>query len=100
MSSGQKSVELHVDADGMDGPVLMGTLHAQIARQEIFSFEYAAEWLRRDAAFAFDPDLQLFECRSIRHNLAVTSAFSSTPLLTVGPDFLLNLVALMHYAPL
>jgi serine/threonine-protein kinase HipA len=40
----------------------MGTLYAQSSgRQEVFSFEYAPEWLRSDAAFAFDPDLQLLE---------------------------------------
>ena len=40
----------------------MGTLHAQSAgREEVFSFEYAPEWLRNEAAFAFDPDLQLLE---------------------------------------
>jgi serine/threonine-protein kinase HipA len=40
----------------------MGTLHAQSSgRQEVFSFEYAPEWLRSEAAFAFDPDLQLLE---------------------------------------
>jgi serine/threonine-protein kinase HipA len=62
MSSGQKSVLVYVDADGMGGPAVMGTLHAQVAgRQEVFSFEYAPEWLRRETAFAFDPDLQLLE---------------------------------------
>jgi len=58
MSSGQKPVQVYVDTDG---PARMGTLHAQIAgRQEIFSFEYAPEWLSKETAFAFDPDLQLF----------------------------------------
>ncbi len=62
MSSGQKSVLVYVDADGTAGPALMGTLHAQTAgRQEVFSFEYAPEWLEKDTAFSFDPDLQLFE---------------------------------------
>ena len=38
----------------------MGTLHAQSGgSQEIFSFEYDPEWLEREQAFAFDPDLQL-----------------------------------------
>jgi serine/threonine-protein kinase HipA len=62
MSSGQKSVLVCVDVDGAGSPTTMGTLHAQIAgRQELFSFEYSPEWLRTEAAFAFDPDLQLLE---------------------------------------
>src|ERR1700722_15036000 len=62
MSSGQRSVQVYVDADGTAGPAPMGTLHAQTAgRQEVFSFEYAPEGLGRETAFAFDPDLQLFE---------------------------------------
>jgi serine/threonine-protein kinase HipA len=62
MSGRQRSVQVYVDADGTVGPVLMGTLHAQSSgRQEVFSFEYAPEWLASEAAFAFDPDLQLLE---------------------------------------
>jgi serine/threonine-protein kinase HipA len=38
----------------------MGTLYAQSGRnQELFSFEYDPEWLEREEAFTFDPDLQL-----------------------------------------
>jgi serine/threonine-protein kinase HipA len=60
MSSKQKSVQVYVDVGGTDGPPLMGTLRVQSSgRQEVFSFEYAPEWLGKDAAFAFDPDLQL-----------------------------------------
>lgn len=62
MSGRQRSVQVYVDIDGAGGPVRMGTLHAQSSgRQEVFSFEYAPEWLRSEAAFAFDPDLQLLE---------------------------------------
>jgi serine/threonine-protein kinase HipA len=62
MSGRQKSVLVCVDAEGMGGPALMGTLHAQSSgRQEVFSFEYAPEWLANESAFAFDPDLQLLE---------------------------------------
>ena len=62
MSGRQRSVQVYVDIDGAGGPVRMGVLHAQSSgRQEVFSFEYAPEWLRSEAAFAFDPDLQLLE---------------------------------------
>src|ERR1700722_4620795 len=62
MSGRPRSVQVYVDIDGAGGPVRMGTLHAQSSgRQEVFSFEYAPEWLRSEAAFAFDPDLQLLE---------------------------------------
>jgi len=60
MSGKQKSVQVYVDSAETAGPVLMGTLHAQGGgSQEIFSFEYDPEWLGREQAFAFDPDLQL-----------------------------------------
>jgi serine/threonine-protein kinase HipA len=62
MSGRQRSVQVYVDAEGTGGPVLMGRLHAQSSgRQEVFSFEYVPEWLASEAAFAFDPDLQLLE---------------------------------------
>src|ERR1700678_884713 len=60
MSGRQRSVQVYIDVDGAGGPARMGTLHAQSSgRQEVFSFEYTPEWLRSEAAFAFDPDLQL-----------------------------------------
>jgi serine/threonine-protein kinase HipA len=62
MSGRQRSVQVYVDTERMGGPKRMGTLHAQSSgRQEVFSFEYAPEWLASEAAFAFDPDLQLLE---------------------------------------
>ncbi len=62
MSGRQRSVQVYVDAKGTGGPVPMGKLHAQSSgRQEVFSFEYVPEWLASEAAFAFDPDLQLLE---------------------------------------
>jgi serine/threonine-protein kinase HipA len=76
MSGRQKSVRVYVDAEGMGGPALMGTLHAQSSGgQEVFSFEYAAEWLASGSAFAFDPDLQLLEGAQYpaqsRHNFGI-----------------------------
>ena len=60
MSGRQKSVHVYVDTAGAAGPALMGTLYVQSGgSQEIFSFEYDPEWLGREQAFAFDPDLQL-----------------------------------------
>jgi serine/threonine-protein kinase HipA len=60
MSAKQKSVHVYVDSAGTAGPALMGTLYAQSGgSQEIFSFEYDPDWLGREQAFAFDPDLQL-----------------------------------------
>jgi serine/threonine-protein kinase HipA len=58
MSGRQKAVDVYVEGAG--GPALMGTLHVQSGgREEVFSFTYAAEWLEKEEAFAFDPDLQL-----------------------------------------
>lgn len=60
MSGRQKSVAVYTDVAGSQGPARMGTLHAQSGRgAEVFSFEYAADWLNEGDAFAFDPDLQL-----------------------------------------
>jgi serine/threonine-protein kinase HipA len=61
MTSTQRSVQVYVDTAAVASePALMGTLHAQSGgSQEIFSFEYDPEWLGREQAFAFDPDLQL-----------------------------------------
>lgn len=46
------SIEVHVDWQG--GTCLAGRLDAA-ERSESVSFEYAAEWLQRDGAFAIDP---------------------------------------------
>jgi serine/threonine-protein kinase HipA len=58
MSGRQKAVDVYVDSGG--SPAFMGTLHAQSGgREEVFSFTYDAEWLKKEEAFVFDPDLQL-----------------------------------------
>jgi hypothetical protein len=63
MSGRQRTVQVYVDVDATGGPTIMGTLHAQSAgREEVFSFEYAPEWLRNEAAFAFD--LRQRDCAS------------------------------------
>jgi serine/threonine-protein kinase HipA len=45
----------------MDGPRLIGVLHAALLRgKEIFSFEYDETWLQTDFAQMLDPDLDFF----------------------------------------
>ena len=46
---------------GLQNPSLMGTLRASHLRgKEIFSFEYAREWLNSGYAQLIDPDLQFY----------------------------------------
>src|SRR5690606_11245065 len=46
---------------GMEAPMLMGVLKAIPSRgHEIFSFEYAEDWLSSEYAQHLDPDLQLY----------------------------------------
>jgi serine/threonine-protein kinase HipA len=53
-------VQVWADLAAFGEPVLMGELrHRQGGSGEILSFEYDPGWLRRPAAFAFDPDLAL-----------------------------------------
>ena len=55
-----KTVQVCVDLERFEAPVLMGALHCQQSGAgEIFSIEYDRSWLRGAAAFAFDPDLAL-----------------------------------------
>ena len=62
--SDPRTVEVHVDLERLSGPQLMGILHnQQSGRGELFSFEYAREWLQHSEAFAFDPDLSLAQGR-------------------------------------
>jgi len=63
MSKSIKIRDVYVYADwaGLNGPVLMGILHAELLRgNEIFSFEYNKEWLKSKHAQLLDPDLQLY----------------------------------------
>lgn len=48
-----------------DNPSLIGKLNTSFIRgQEIFSFEYAAEWLNTfNGSFSLDPDLSLYRGR-------------------------------------
>ena len=55
-----ETVQVWLDLERFEQPVLMGTLHCQTSGTgEIFSFEYGREWLDREEAFVFDPDLAL-----------------------------------------
>jgi serine/threonine-protein kinase HipA len=59
--SGQRTIEVHADWEGLGGPFLMGTLFATPSRgKEIFSFEYAEEWLTGPYRTQLDPTLSLF----------------------------------------
>ena len=54
------TAQVWLDAERFEQPALMGALHCQTSGTgEIFSFEYSREWLEREEAFAFDPDLAL-----------------------------------------
>jgi serine/threonine-protein kinase HipA len=57
----QKEIQVYAHWQGFDNPVMMGVLHTTPTRgKEIFSFEYAREWLNSGKAQRIDPDLQLF----------------------------------------
>lgn len=63
MAKTDKKREVYVYADwhGLNGPVYMGVLHAELLRgKEIFSFEYDSNWLQSGQAQLLDPDLQLY----------------------------------------
>ena len=57
----QRAIEVWADWAGMGRPQRVGTLYATPARgKEIFSFEYAPEWLRSEYAQGLDPALLQF----------------------------------------
>lgn len=54
-------IYVYVDWDGMDSPILMGMLHADIVRgKEVFSFDTDEEWLQHGQFRILDPDLGKF----------------------------------------
>ncbi|UAB84186.1 HipA domain-containing protein [Zunongwangia sp. SCSIO 43204] len=62
MAPERKEILVYAHWDGIESPILMGSLYATPSRgKEIFSFEYDKEWLASDYAQIIDPDLQLFE---------------------------------------
>ena len=53
-----RSVYVFADWDGLPEGMLMGQLHSELLRgKEVFSFEYAADWLSTNFAQMLDPDL-------------------------------------------
>lgn len=57
----QKAIQVCGHWQGMQDPVVMGTLYAASARgKEVFSFEYDPTWLKSPFAQMLDPDLGLF----------------------------------------
>lgn len=55
------NIYVYVDWDGMDSPILMGMLHADIVRgKEVFSFDTDKEWLQHGQFRILDPDLGKF----------------------------------------
>ena len=60
-NTAQKAIQVCGHWQGMQDPVVMGTLYAAPARgKEIFSFEYDPAWLKSPFAQMLDPDLGLF----------------------------------------
>lgn len=61
-TSKKRAVYVYADWHGLNGPVYMGILHAELLRgKEIFSFEYDNAWLQSSHAQLLDPDLQLYQ---------------------------------------
>jgi serine/threonine-protein kinase HipA len=59
--SEQRIIEVYADWVGLAGPTLMGRLFATPARgREIFSFEYACDWLGSGQHAPLDPTLGLY----------------------------------------
>lgn len=62
MNPGLDIVEVHADPEWLPGPQRMGWLRRQRSgRGEVFSFEYAPDWLATPDALAFDPELALVQ---------------------------------------
>ena len=61
MAAENKTILVYADWEEIGHPVLMGNLVSKHIRgKEIFSFEYAAEWLASAHAAVIDPGLQLY----------------------------------------
>lgn len=60
-SSEEKIIYVYADWNQLKAPQLLGNLYVQKIRgEEIFSFEYASDWLSNKFIKFLDPDLQLF----------------------------------------
>ena len=59
-----RSFRVYADWDGLNGPLLMGTLRESGGKgRSVTSFEYDTDWLKRNEARSLDPELQLFAGR-------------------------------------
>ncbi|MGM0479799.1 MAG: type II toxin-antitoxin system HipA family toxin [Bacteroidota bacterium] len=69
-TSKKREVYVYGDWQGLDGPVFMGILSAELLRgKEIFSFEYDNDWLQSGNAQWLDPDLQLYAGKQYLNDL-------------------------------
>ncbi len=60
----QRSLYIYFDDAYTDNPLQVGILTAQLLRQkEVFSFEFAEQWLQDARCHLLDPDLQLYAGR-------------------------------------
>lgn len=61
MQRTKKEILVYAHWQSLSTPALMGVLHATPAKgKEVFSFEYAQEWIKSGFSQMIDPDLQLF----------------------------------------
>ncbi|MDH6303776.1 serine/threonine-protein kinase HipA [Parabacteroides sp. PF5-5] len=61
MKQGKRKIYVYADWVELESPTLMGFLSVEYSRgKEIFSFEYAEEWLNSDNTRMLDPDLGLY----------------------------------------
>lgn len=59
-----KEIYIYFDDRDTESPLFVGVLSAQQVRgREVFSFEFADEWLTNSRCHLLDPDLQLFKGR-------------------------------------
>jgi serine/threonine-protein kinase HipA len=59
-----KEIIVYADWKEIQGPARLGVLRADFLRgEEIFSFEYDQDWLKRAIPHQLDPDLQMFSGR-------------------------------------
>lgn len=57
-----RSVHVFANWQGFSQPAKIGVLHSELLRgKEVFSFEYAKEWLSIKHSIIIDPDLELYE---------------------------------------
>lgn len=59
-----KDIYIYFDDENTDNPLFVGILSAQQVRgREVFSFDFADEWLSNSRCHLLDPDLQLYKGR-------------------------------------